>query len=175
MAEGLKVEESVDGIIIYTVFDPRISRWVGGGFFDTNTLIYHKFCTKESEMQRKCNGKPLGGFGIQENVYQDIKERGCTLIFVHFAPTRMMHGSTPRLWDTVGQKASYSGLQRFAGIMTLPVTARLAEAKEGKGKPLTIAEIRKMERDGKQMSIEPDVVPSWFGALIVKEVPDGTK
>lgn len=166
MAERMEITKAKGGILIYRVYDPRLHYDVVAGYYDTNTALLHKFCDKESMLQHKVNGKWLEGFGVQENVFKDVCERGCTAIVVHYAPNAKMHAAQVEVWERIGLLASYSGLQRFLGIMTLAVTKRIKEAGKN-GKPaLSLAEIQALERDGKQMTIEPDVVPAWFSAVV---------
>lgn len=167
MAERMEIVEADNGILIYRVYDPRIHRDVVAGYYDPGTRLFHKFCDKESHKQRKVNGKWLEGFGIQENVFKDVTiKQGCEFIVIHYKPLSVMYTSEPVKWERLGELASYAGLQRFLGILTMPATARLKEAGKN-GKPaLSIAEIRALERDGKQMTIGPDAIPDWFEVIV---------
>lgn len=169
MPESMKIEELGGGVYIYRVFDPRWKRDVTAGYYDENTRVFHKFCDSERHVQHKVSGQWLEGFGIQENVLQHLAERDCEDIRVHFAPRNQMHTSRLAVWGAVGLVARYSGVQRFLGFMTLPATKKIQEAGKNGRPPLAVAEINELNRDGRQMVAERDILPDWFAKAMEKE------
>ncbi len=159
MSERLEIKELQPGIDIYTVYDERVSRRSVAGWYDANTLIFHKFATTKRQLQRTVNGQPLQGFGVQENAYVDLTRRGCQQIRVHYAPRQVMYTSPRDLWGERGQLANYSGLQRFLGILDLDTTRKkvAAERRDAFLSPEKLTA-------GRQMQLDPDLIPEWFVA-----------
>ena len=159
MSERLEIKELRPGVDIYTVYDERVNRGSVAGWYDANTLIFHKFATTKRHLQRTVNSQPLYGFGVQENVLVDVTRRGCQKVRVHYAPLQVMYTSPLTLWGERGLLANYSGLQRFLGILDLDTTRKQVAAKRRSA----FLSPEKIEA-GRQMQLEPDLIPEWFVA-----------
>lgn len=161
MSERLEVTEFCPGVDIYRVYDERTGRPATAGYYEIATQAFHKFVNDERGVQRKVNGKPLGGFGIQENAFRDFTGRGCKVIYVHYAPTGIMHKSKPLLWKTKGLMGYYAGEQRFLGILTLKATKMLDDAEKGK-RILNASELEQCNTEGRQMVTSIGFTPDWL-------------
>lgn len=159
MSERLEIREFQPGIDLYTVYDERVNRSAVAGWYEVVTHTFHKFANSTRWLQRKVDGKWLRGFGVQENVFVELKRQGCQNVRVHYAPIQVMYTSPMTLWGERGLLANYSGLQRFLGILDLDTTRKQVAA-ERRGALLSP---EKLEA-GRQMQHEPDLIPEWFVA-----------
>ncbi|KKM27333.1 hypothetical protein LCGC14_1575760 [marine sediment metagenome] len=169
MSERLEVTEFCPGVDLYRVFDARVGRESVAGLYDIRTRMFHKFVKTKRGIQRTVNGKPLQGFGIQENAVQHLLARACDKVCIHYAPTGIMHTSDLSMWNTRGLLANYAGRQRFLGILTLRATRLVVEAEKGK-RVLTSEQIKDFESNERQMVTIPGLTPVWLTETLTTSI-----
>ena len=89
------------------VYDPRKRKLVLCGHVDGNTFI-------RNVVSRKHFMKIVGGYGIQENAFVELKNREIENILLKEEDTKKTWSSTLSDWEEKGKVADYgNGKQRF--------------------------------------------------------------